>query len=149
MSFTYQYKIGNSDWSKRIDTDLSSFLDIYYAFEWPNEEQSPDNDWTKNRTALIIQRKGSLEELEISTTDQEFVVLCYTEDQKIGHQAILETAIMIINPIVEEVVKLFFEHKNVATYLEKFPYDEVTYDKRELAKEPLVIESRLNLENFD
>jgi hypothetical protein len=86
LSFTYQYKLEDSEWSVEQVIDQESSRLICQNFAWPEDDSSKNAEWDSYKSALLFKKKDSLEELEFAALDSEAIGICYTPNGLAGFQ---------------------------------------------------------------
>jgi hypothetical protein len=152
LSFTYQYKIGDTEWSEEQPTGLESFVEAYSNFEWPIHNSLKGEEWDQYKSALILKKTHSLEEIEIAAIDTEAFVICYNPDNKLGYQNIIEASDPSLNDAIQEDIKHFF-HKTISESKILSEYEQLKYTSNRNNENVIKISNtpqihHLNLDSF-
>jgi hypothetical protein len=148
LSFTYQYKIGDTEWSEERYTDLKSFKKLYYDFEWPLDNSLKNKDWEIYKSAILLRKAGTREELEFAAIDTEGIVIFYTADGEIGFQRIINSSAPSINLHVTDHAELFFEG-GLYDAVVQYDYEQVKYPQKTKHTKDIIIPSNTNFKDLN
>ena len=148
LSFTYQYKLEDSEWSVEQVNDQESSRLICQNFAWPKDSLLKNAEWDSCKSALLFKIKGSLEELEFAALDTEAIVICYTPNGLAGFQRHISTVEHQLNEHFIDHIKLFFNDSLEETVILN-KYNEVNYSRYSNATKLVIIAPKIRPESLD